>query len=151
MIYLNEQEIRTYYGAPFAGPSIHRYNADKGRRHSDDAYKYEFGYINGRCVYAIIQKKTGSTISRAEAQGIRYLTGKGSWKLDVVYDPTKNPAELQAILDDVLKDLAYEYVPEATDQYKHPLICVHQGKRQQLVIYHPKWRPDLAEVAADPL
>jgi hypothetical protein len=151
MIYLNEQQIRSFYGTPFSGPSSERFNAEKGRRHTDHAYKYEFGYINGHCVYAIIQKKTGSLISLEEAQGLRFLSGTGEWKLNVVFDPTKNPKELQEILDNRLHNLGYIYTPVATDQFKHPLICVHQGKREQLVIYHPKWRPDLAQVEADPL
>jgi hypothetical protein len=151
MIYLNEQEMRSFYGSPYAGASGARFNASNAQRHGDDAYKYEFGYLNGHCVYAIIQKKTGSKISMEEAQGLRFLSGKGLWKLNVAYDPAKNPKELQEILDDYRRDLGYVYEPGADDAYKHPLICVHQGQRQQLVIYHPKWRPDLSKVEASPL
>lgn len=151
MIYLNSFEIANYYGKPTGGLKIGRFNSDSAGSYGDKGYKYEFGYINDRCVYVIIQKKTGSAILVEEAQGFRFLNGKGEWKLNVAFTSENNPAELQAFMDDLQRNLGYTYTPSADDQYKHPLICVHQKQRHQLVLYHPKWRPDLAQVEAKPI
>lgn len=151
MIYRTREEIYRIYGNPFGGLRKGRFNAAKRSSHSDEAYKYEFGYHNGHCLYAIIQKDTGKTISLEEAEGFRISTGKGEWKLNVALDPAKNTVELQALLDDQSRDLGYFYTPTSDDRSQTKLICVHQRGRKQLVIYHPGWRPDLSKIEADPL
>lgn len=151
MIYLTEEQLKSFYGKPEAGSTSARFNADRGFRHKDKAYKYEFGMVNGHCVYAIIQKVTGSKISLTEAAALRTLSGKAEWKLKIALDPKENSKEIQAILDDYKKDLGYEYTPTKDDRFTSPLYCSHQGQRQQLVVFHPHWRVDLSQVAADPL
>ncbi len=151
MIYLTKEENYKYYGKGIGGLGIGRFNAEQRSEHSDDAYKYEFGYYNGHCLYAIIQKKSGGKISLEEASGMRMINGKGVWSLNTVLDPAKNALEIQAILDDHSKSLGYFYAPTQDDRFKNSLICVHQKTRKQLVIYHPKWRPDLEQIEANPL
>lgn len=152
MIYLTYDEISQYYGKAAGGPSKSgRFNATGKSSHKDQAYKYEFGYLNGLCCYAIIQKTEGSMIRLEEAYGLRKLSGKGEWKLNKVLDPDKNLVEIQKILDTPSEDLGYFYSPSADDRFKGDLICVHQKGRHQLVIYHPKCRVDLAQIEKDPI
>ena len=151
MIYLTEEELESHYGKQVGGSGRKgRFNAKTKSSHSDDAYKYEFGYLNGHCVYAITEAKKRN-ITLAEAEGLRYLSGKNQWFLNTAYTPEKHAEKIQELLDKIAKDLEYFYTPSESDRFKHKLICVHQRSRKQLVIYHPKWRPDLSEIEADPL
>lgn len=78
MIYLNQEQIKDFYGTRIGGVKAGRFNAKERTEHSEVGYKYEFGYYKGFCVYAIIQKKSGHKISIEEAEGLRLLNGSGN-------------------------------------------------------------------------
>ncbi|YCM47033.1 hypothetical protein V2O64_24635 (plasmid) [Verrucomicrobiaceae bacterium 227] len=157
MIYLTQEQITNYYGKKKNSTSSGKFNAEKRSEHSDDAYNYEFGYYDGHCIYAIIEKTLGATgssqITLEEAEGLRSLNGNGDWKLNTPWDPEKNADKIAALIAKKSNILGYFYKPDDSkefkaDIFKSKLICVHQQGRKQLVIYHPKWRPNLAGISA---
>ena len=157
MIYLTQEQITKYYGKKKNSTSSGKFNAEKRSEHKDDAYNYEFGYYNGFCIYAIITKALGSTgpstITLEEAEGLRSLNGNGMWKLNTPWLPEKHADKIAALIARKSNILGYFYQPDNSkefkaDTFKSKLICVHQKSRKQLVIYHPKWRPNLAGIAA---
>ncbi len=148
MIRLTRERITRFYGRPIASAGGGRFNADKKSLHSDDAFEYEFGYINGSCCYAIVQKRTGRELSLEEATGLRSLSGQGTWSLNLALT---DPGKIQEILDTPTRNLGYIYHPGEDDRFRDQLISVHQLKRRQLVVYHAIWRPDLTQLEQDPL
>ena len=148
MIYLTPEELSAYYGSPMAGPGVPVFNEDKYESRSDNAFKYRFGLLNGRCVYAIIMKKAGGFLSLAEAYSFRSLNGKGTWKFMSNLLPEENAEEIEKIFADRTIDLGWSYTPSTSDQFQHPIFCSHQAHRRQLVVWHPKWHVDLSIVAA---
>gem|GEM_PF-3873676 len=118
---------------------------------SNQNWEYEFGYMNGFCAYAIIERKRKGFIDLAAAAAFRTLSGKGNWNLITALNPERDTVQIQAMLDDKNVDLQYEYVPLATDRYNSKIYCVHQRRREQLFLFHPKTKSDPSEVAANPL
>lgn len=147
MIYLTPDELTNFYGKPFAGPGAPMFNEDGYKSHADQAYKYRFGLLNGRCVYAIVMKKTGGVISLAEAASFRSLNGKGSWSFMTNLLPDKNAEAIEKLFNDKKTDLNWSYTPVASDQFQSPLFCAHQAQRTQLIIWHPKWHCDLTPIS----
>jgi hypothetical protein len=70
MIYLTKQQLCAIYG-PSSVSLERRFNADDSSVHDDTsaAYKYEFGYLQGRCIYAIVQKEQGCWQATATVSG----------------------------------------------------------------------------------
>jgi hypothetical protein len=139
MIYLNKEEIKARYGASFATGGATRFNAESCSKHQNDAYKYEFGYLNGYCVYAIIQKRSGGIVSTVERQSLLALNNKSEWKIIDGAEKGQKPISFQCT------------PPKEEVKFPSPLFGVHQHQRSQLVIFHPKWQVDLEKVAANPL
>jgi len=152
MIYLSVNEIVNFYGAKTGGLYNGRFSAHKKSIHkSSPNWEYEFGYINGLCAYAIIQKKGSGLIDLAAAAQFRHLSGKGDWNLITALNPERDTLRLQEMYEDRGVDLQYEYAPLETDRFRSKLYCVHQRSRQQLLIFHPKSKADPAEAASNPL
>jgi hypothetical protein len=147
MIYLTPDELTSYYGRAFQGAGIPMFNEDRYKTHADNAWKYRFGLLSGRCIYSIVVKTSGGQITLAEAASLRALNGKGVWSYVTNLRPDNDSAAIEKLFNDQLVDLTWSYSPVAADQYQHQLFCSHQASRRQLVIWHPKWRVDLAEVS----
>lgn len=140
MIYLNQFEIEQRYGASFATGGAKRFNAASCSRHQTSGYKYEFGYIKGYCCYAIIQKQSGGAISVVERQSLLARNGGGDWKV------LEGKEELES------KPITFQFTPPKEEtRFPSPLFGSHQRQRSQLVIYHPRWEPDLSQVESNPL
>ena len=141
MIYLNQREIEDAYGNSTATGGFKRFNAESCTRHDNGAFKFEFGYIRGYCVYAIVQKVTGATITVVERQALLTHNGRGGeWKvLEGVETPKGRPITFQCT------------PPKEETKFPSPLFASHQRQRGQLVIYHPRWQPDLSKVEASPI
>lgn len=82
---------------------------------------------------------------------LRLLSGNGEWSLNTPWNSKDAPKEIQDLLGDTSRDLGYSYKPGTNDKYKHALMCVRQRGREQLVVYYPKWRPDLKKIESSPL
>lgn len=151
MIYLTKQQISGIYGGSF--PSLNnRFNADDSSAHKNDAYQYEFGYLQGRCIYAIIQKAQGGNIALVEAGALMAVNGPGVWKPITALDPQKDGQVLQNWMNNPVNNLGYTYAPVVHDAfYATALFASHQLNRRQLVIYHPVWQADLSQVESNPL
>jgi hypothetical protein len=142
MIYLNQFEITQRYGASLATGGYKRFNAESCTRHQIGAYKYEFGYIKGYCCYSIIQKQSGGSIAIVERQAFLAipLGGRGEWKL------------LQGTEAQTNKPISFQfYPPKEETNFPSSLFASHQMQRAQLVIYHPRWQPDLSQVQSNPI
>jgi hypothetical protein len=146
MIYLTPDELSTYYGKPFSGPGVPLFNEERYKSHADSAFKYRFGLVNGRCIYAIIVKKTGLPFSLVEAGSFRALNGKGIWSFMTNLLPDKNAEAIEKLFGDKKVNLNWSYAPVPGDQYQSTLFCSHQAGRTQLVIWHPKWHVDLDKI-----
>ncbi|MBL9187701.1 MAG: hypothetical protein JNK23_09500 [Opitutaceae bacterium] len=140
MIYLNQFEIEQRYGLSLATGGAKRFNAAACTRHQHGAYKYEFGYIAGYCCYVIIQKQTGGLITVVERQALLARNGAGAW------------AVLEGKEDQKNQPITFQFTPPKEEtKFPSPLFAAHQRQRSQLVIYHPRWEPDLQQVEANPL
>lgn len=140
MIYLTQFEIEKRYGPSFATGGAKRFNAESCTRHTVNAFKYEFGYMVGHCVYAIVQKATGGGLSVVERESLLSLSGKGPWVIiDGKEAETNHP-------------LALKYTPPKEEvNFPSPLFASHQSLRAQLVVWYPKWQVDLKNIEANPL
>lgn len=151
MIFLTQQQLGERYGDPSISLNT-RFNADASTSHKNTAYQYEFGYLKGRCIYAIIQKSQGNSIALVEAASLMAINGPSPWKLISALDPEKDSQVLQDTLNNPVSKLGYSYAPDVHDAfYSSSLFASHQLNRQQLVIYHPLWQVDLGQVESDPL
>jgi hypothetical protein len=142
MIYLNQVEIEQKYGKTLPTGGASRFNADSCSKHQASAYKYEFGYIKGYCCYAIIRKRSGGSIAIIERQSFlaAMLDGKGEWKLLDGAENLKN------------KPISFQFSPPKEEQkFPSALFASHHMQRSQLVIYHPRWQPDISALEANPI
>ncbi len=151
MIFLTKQQICGIYGDSF--PSLNnRFNADDSSSHKNDAYQYEFGYLHGRCIYAIIEKTEGGTIAPVEAASLMAINGPGVWRLVSPLGVQTDSQTYQTLLGNPVTNLGYGYTPDPHDAfYPSALFASHQLNRRQLVVYHPLWQVDLSQVEANPL
>jgi hypothetical protein len=166
MIYLTKQQLCAIYG-PSSVSLERRFNADDSSVHDDTsaAYKYEFGYLQGRCIYAIVQKEQGGIIAPLESDMLLASNGNGQWKLREDNAPQtanvpvpKKPTPAPKPPDPPQKPpnnsipLSFTYDPVNNDAfYPTHLFASHQMQRQQLVIFHPSWQVDLSQVESNPL
>jgi len=142
MIYLNQTEIEHRYGKSFPTGGAKRFNAESCSKHEIGAYKYEFGYSKGYCCYAIMRKRSGAQIAVVERQSFLAiaLNGKGEWKVLEGSEAQRN------------KPITFQFVPPKEEvNFPSSLFASHHLQRSQLVIYHPRWQPDLSQVEASPI
>ncbi len=146
MLQTTLERLVPQFGNPSSAPGRHLYNADSSKRFQDKVYRYEVGFILDLSVYAVIEKKNSGAIDDLEAYGFRVLAGGGGeWEIWPKparnFDPT-----------DPSNDLSWVYTPaKKDDRILRQILCRHQQRRRQLVIYDPLWRPSLAEVASERL
>lgn len=143
MLQTTLDRLVSQFGNPSSGPGRHLFNADRAHRFQDKVYRYEIGFILDLSVYAVIEKRDSSAIEDLEAYGFRVLAGDGgNWEIW-----PKPPKDFDPM--DPGNDLSWVYTPaRKEDRIIRRILCRHQQRRRQLVIYDPIWRPSLAAVAA---
>ncbi|MGF1532034.1 MAG: hypothetical protein ACFCU4_11845 [Puniceicoccaceae bacterium] len=143
MLQTTREKIQAFLGTPLSHLGRVPFNAEDSLRFQDKVYFFEIGFLDKLSVYVVAQKLDNSTIDDLEARGLRAISGSvAEWVL-----LTKATREFD--INDPVNDLKWAYRPaKKDDRIVRELLCSHQQRRRQLVIFDPLWRPDLNKIAA---